>query len=219
MKLYSNEISSASSRVRIALAIKGIAPEILSVSILGPDAENRQRDYLALNPQGLVPALLTENGTLITQSLSIVEYLDERFPQPPLLPADLEARAFTRTVALAIAAEIHALVPPRVAAQLGSLGLDANAIGDWNRHWIREGLGAVESLLNGRRSGRSGRSGRSCQYVAGDTPTVGDLFLFPQAINAERAGLPLALWPNLAEVVNNLRAVPAFAENAPAPRR
>lgn len=210
MKLYANEISSATSRVRIALALKGITPEVLPVSILGPDAENRQAGYLDVNPQGLVPALLTENGTLITQSLSIVEYLDERFPQPALLPADLEARAFSRSVALAIAAEIHALVPPRVAARLGTLGFDANGVGEWNRHWIREGLSAVEALLASRRAGT---------FVAGDSPTIGDIFLFPQAINTERAGLPLNQWPHIAEIVNHLRTVPAFADNAPAPRK
>ncbi|WP_423195565.1 MULTISPECIES: maleylacetoacetate isomerase [unclassified Cupriavidus] len=213
MKLYANEVSSATSRVRIALALKGLAPEVLPVSIFGPDAENRQAGYLDVNPQGLVPALLTENGTLITQSLSIVEYLDERYPHPALLPANLEARAFSRSVALAIAAEIHALVPPRVAARLGTLGLDAPAIGEWNRHWIREGLGAVEALLRTRHARQPGR------FVAGDTPTVGDIFLFPQAINTERAGLPLDQWPHVAAIVERLREVPAFRANAPAPRK
>lgn len=115
MKLYQNEISSATSRVRIALALKGLTAEALPVSILGEDAESRQAGYRSVNPQGLVPALLTDSGLLLTQSLAIVEYLDEIKPEPPLLPDTAEGRAQARSIALAIAAEIHALLPPRSA--------------------------------------------------------------------------------------------------------
>jgi maleylpyruvate isomerase len=211
MKLYEGEISSAVSRVRIALALKGVDVERQSITILGDEAENRQADYLRVNPQGLVPALLTDEGSLITQSLAIVEYLDERYPEPPLLPANLEARAFSRSVALAIASEIHALLPPRIGAHLrANHGFDANGVTDWNRHWIREGMTAVETLIAGRRTGA---------LVVGDRPSVADIFLFPQAIGTERAGLDLNQWPNVAEFVSNLRAIPTFANNAPAARK
>lgn len=211
MKLYENEISSATSRVRIALAMKGVQVEMVTVGILGDGAENRQADYLGINPQGLVPALQTDEGELLTQSLAIVEYLDERFPLPPLLPKDGAGRAFSRSIALAIASEIHALVPPRVAAYLGKMpGMGATGVVTWNRHWILEGLTAVEARLGARRTG---------PYVAGNTPTIADIFLFPQAINAERAGIELEQWPHIAEIVDRLRDVKAFAENAPAARR
>ena len=211
MKLYANEISSATSRVRIALAMKGVQVDIVNVGILGDGAENRQADYLGINPQGLVPALQTDEGELLTQSLAIVEYLDERFPLPPLLPKDGAGRAFSRSIALAIASEIHALVPPRVAAHLARIpGMGATGVVAWNRHWILEGLGAVEARLAARRTG---------PYVAGNTPTIADIFLFPQAINAERAGIELEQWPHIAEIVDRLRDVKAFAENAPAARR
>lgn len=211
MKLYANEISSATSRVRIALAMKGVQVEMVTVGILGDGAENRQADYLGINPQGLVPALQTDEGELLTQSLAIVEYLDERFPLPPLLPKDGAGRAFSRSIALAIASEIHALVPPRVAAHLARLpGMGATGVVAWNRHWIVEGLTAVEARLAARRTG---------PYVAGNTPTIADIVLFPQSINAERAGIELEQWPNIAEIVDRLRDVKAFAENAPAARR
>lgn len=211
MKLYANEISSATSRVRIALAMKGVQVDIVNVGILGDGAENRQADYLGINPQGLVPALQTDDGELLTQSLAIVEYLDERFPLPPLLPKDGAGRAFSRSIALAIASEIHALVPPRVAAHLARIpGMGATGVVAWNRHWILEGLGAVEARLAARRTG---------PYVAGNTPTIADIFLFPQSINAERAGIELEQWPNIAEIMDRLRDINAFAENAPAARR
>ncbi|CAG2143427.1 Maleylpyruvate isomerase [Cupriavidus campinensis] len=211
MKLYANEISSATSRVRIALAMKGVQVDIVNVGILGDGAENRQADYLGINPQGLVPALQTDDGELLTQSLAIVEYLDERFPLPPLLPKDGAGRAFSRSIALAIASEIHALVPPRVAAHLARIpGMGATGVVAWNRHWILEGLGAVEARLAARRTG---------PYVAGNTPTIADIFLFPQSINAERAGIELEQWPNIAEIMDRLRDIKAFAENAPAARR
>jgi maleylpyruvate isomerase len=211
VKLYVNEISSATSRVRIALALKGLAVETVRIGILGVDAENRQADYLGVNPQGLVPALLTDEGALITQSLAIIEYLDERHPEPPLLPADLESRAFSRSIALAIASEIHALIPPRVAARLGTIpGFDGNDITEWNRHWMREGMTAIETRLAGRRTG---------PFVVGNAPSVADILLFAQAIGTERAGLALDQWPNIAEIVTHLRTIPAFADNAPAPRK
>ncbi|MGO4762448.1 maleylacetoacetate isomerase [Cupriavidus sp. 2KB_3] len=210
MKLYANEISSATSRVRIALAMKGVQVDIVTVGILGDGAENRQADYLGINPQGLVPALQTDEGELLTQSLAIVEYLDERFPLPPLLPKDGAGRAFSRSIALAIASEIHALVPPRVAAHLARIpGMGATGVVAWIRHWILEGLSAVEARLATRRTG---------PYVAGNTPTIADIFLFPQSINAERAGIELEQWPNIAEIMDRLRDIKAFAENVPAAR-
>jgi maleylpyruvate isomerase len=209
MKLYDAAISSAASRVRIALALKGLRAERIPVAILGPEAGNRTPDYLHINPQGLVPALRTDRGGLITQSLAIVEYLDEIAPAAPLLPADPEARAFVRSIALAVAAEIHALLAPRVAAWLGTLpGARDATVAAWKRHWLEEGMDALEALL-ARRPG----VGLCC---LGDTPTLADVFLFPQVLNAERAGLTLARWPALAAVHAHLRTLPAFVDNAPA---
>jgi len=209
MKLYNNKISSAASRVRIALALKGIAVEREEITILGTDAHNLTADYRAVNPQGLVPALVTEKGTLLTQSLAIIEYLDDLQAEPALLPKDPEAKAQARAVALAIAAEIHALVPPRVAARLSELpGVDDATIAAWRLHWVRIGLAAVEDLLQ-RHPG---------SFCVGDAPSVADIFLFPQAVQAEWAGLSLDQWPRIAGVVAKLKAIPAFAENGPAPR-
>lgn len=208
MKLYDNEISSAASRVRIALALKGVTAERIPVAILGAAAEQRSAGYLAVNPQGLVPALLTDEGELLTQSLAIVEYLDERYPEPPLLPRAPAARAQVRAIALAVAAEIHPLVTPRVAGLLRSAhGLDADHVDAWKRHWIAEGMDALEALLARRPAGR---------LSSGDTPTLADVFLFPQAVNAERAGFALARWPHIDAIVGALCAIPAFAGNAPA---
>lgn len=211
MKLYLSEVSSATSRVRIALALKRLKIETVPVGILGPEAESRQGAYRAINPQGLVPALVTEAGELITQSLAIIEYLDELQPEPPLLPPRLEDRAHARAIALAVAADIHPLLTPRVGLQLGaSFGADSDAIGTWSRHWIAEGLAAVEKLIASHRHG---------PLAFGDQPTIADIFLFPQAINARRAGLSLAEWPGIAGIVATLEAIPAFADNAPAPRK
>ncbi|TCL71778.1 maleylacetoacetate isomerase [Rhizobium sp. BK251] len=211
MKLYLNEISSATSRVRIALALKELTVEVQSVGILGAEAESRQAAYRNINPQGLVPALLTDNGVLVTQSLAIIEYLDELQPEPALLPRTLEERAQARSIALAIASEIHAFVTPRIALHLGaSFGADADTIAGWNRHWIKEGMAAVEHRIAGGRRG---------DFAVGDQPSVADIFLFPQSVSARRLGLDLAQWPNIAEIVTNLEAIPAFAENAPAPRK
>jgi len=212
MKLYDAAISSAASRVRIALALKHLEAERIPVAIVGPGADNRGADYLRINPQGLVPALQTGGGSLLTQSLAIVEYLDDIAPAPPLLPVDPEARAFVRSIALAVAAEMHPLLTPRVAAYLATLpGAGDATVAAWKRHWLEEGLDAIEALL-ARRPG----AGPCC---LGESPTLADVFLFPQAVNAERAGLELGRWPAVAAVLNHLRTLPAFADNAPAPLR
>ncbi|MBY3084425.1 maleylacetoacetate isomerase [Rhizobium laguerreae] len=211
MKLYQNEISSATSRVRIALALKGLTAEALPVTILGEDSESRQAGYRSVNPQGLVPALLTDSGVLLTQSLAIVEYLDELQPEPPLLPDTAEGRAQARSIALAITAEIHALLPPRIGLHLKTaFQADADAIAAWSRHWIGEGMGAVETMIAGRRQGA---------FVVGDRPSIADIFLFPQAISARRLRFDFTQWPNIAEIVAKLEAIPAFRENAPTPRK
>lgn len=211
MKLYQNEISSATSRVRIALALKGLTAEVLPVAILGDEAESRQAEYRKINPQGLVPALLTDGGILITQSLAIIEYLDEFQPEPPLLPQTAEDRASARSIALAIAAEIHALLPPRIGLHLKTaFKADADAVAAWSRHWVGEGMAAVETMIAGRRQG---------VFAAGGRPSIADIFVFPQAISARRMGFDLARWPNIADIVAKLEAIPAFYENAPAPRR
>ncbi|MGX9990109.1 maleylacetoacetate isomerase [Rhizobium sp. WSM1274] len=211
MKLYQNEISSATSRVRVALALKGLTAEALPVTILGEDSESRQAGYRSVNPQGLVPALLTDSGVLLTQSLAIVEYLDELQPRPPLLPDTAEDRALARSIALAITAEIHALLPPRIGLHLrATFQADADAIIAWDRHWVGEGMAAVETMIAGRRQGI---------FAVGDRPSIADIFLFPQSIGARRLGFDLTRWPNIAEIVTKLEAIPAFRDNAPAPRR
>lgn len=210
MKLFEDRISSAVARVRIALALKRVEVESVPISILGAGARSRSAEYLAVNPQGLVPALLTDDGVLITQSLAIIEYLDERFPEPALLPADPAQRALARSIALAIASDIHPLLPPRVAKRLGAIpGAESTTVADWNRHWIQEGLTAVEALLSRQ---------PEKHFAVGNAPSVADIVLFPQAINAERAGLALEQWPRIAAVISTLRTIPAFAANAPLPR-
>jgi maleylpyruvate isomerase len=211
VKLYNHPVSSAAARVRIALALKGIAVETVPVEIFGKDADNRQPAYLDVNPQGLVPALLTDDGTLLTQSLAIIDYLEDVQPQPALLPPDPAARAWVRAFALAVAAEIHALLPPRVAAYLNALpGADATTVPAWRRHWTEEGMDALEALLARRPAALRG------DFCAGAAPGLADVLLYPQAVNAERLGLPLARWPHVAAVQARLAAIPAFADNGPA---
>ena len=210
MKLFEDRISSAVARVRIVLALKGIEVESGPIAILGEEARHQSADYLAINPQGLVPALLTDDGVLITQSLAIIEYLDERFPEPALLPADPAERALARSIALVVASDIHPLLPPRVAQRLGAIpGTDPTTVAAWNRHWIEEGLSAVETLLSRQQPG---------PFAVGSAPSIADIVLFPQLVGAERVGLSFEPWPRIATVFPTLRGIPAFAANAPLPR-
>lgn len=204
--LYGYFRSSAAYRVRIALNLKGLAYDQAPVNLV--KGEQRGEDFLARNPQGLVPALVTDDGVRLSQSLAICEYLDERYPEPALLPVDAAGRARVRALALSVACEIHPLNNLRVLKYLtGELGVDEAAKMTWYRHWIAEGFAALEAQLS-----REAGSGDFCH---GDTPGLADLCLVPQVFNAERFACDLAPYPRIRRIVANCRALDAFARAAP----
>lgn len=205
MKLYTYFRSSAAYRVRIALNLKGMTYEAVPVD-LRPGA-HRHPDYLLRNPQGLIPAL--EDGpAVISQSLAIIEYLEETRPQPPLLPRAPLDRARVRSMALAIACDIHPLNNLRVLNYLRSpLGHDEAAVDIWYRHWIAEGFRALEE--EAKRSSGDGR------HVFGAEVTLADVCLVPQMFNARRFKCNLEPFPTLRAICTNLETLPAFARAAP----
>jgi maleylacetoacetate isomerase len=208
MRLYDYFRSSAAYRVRIALNLKGVVPDERTFVHLRM-GNQRAQDYLALNPQGLVPALALDDGTVLTQSLAIVEFLDETHPQPPLLPADPEGRARVRSIALAIACEIHPLNNLRVLNYLiGTLGVSRDQKDGWYRYWIDVGFEALEKSLS-----RDPATGRYCH---GDAPTLADVCLVPQLANARRFSIDLSPYPTLVRIESECNALPAFASAAPA---
>ena len=204
MKLYGYYRSSAAYRVRIALNLKGLAYESVFVHLR--KGEQRAPDYVKLNPQGLVPTLIDGEATL-TQSLAILEYLEEVHPRPALLPRDPAGRARVRALALAIACDIHPLNTLKILQHLQKeLGLNEAARNAWYHRWVHEGFKAIEAQLGG------GGSGRFCH---GDQPTMADACLVPQAYNAERLKVDLAPYPIIRRIVAECRALPAFAQAAP----
>jgi maleylacetoacetate isomerase len=206
MKLYTYFRSSAAYRVRIALNLKGISYESVPVDLR--PGRHRQPDYLARNPQGLVPAL-EDDGAVIGQSLAIIEYLEEIQPQPPLLPRSPLERARVRSLALAIACDIHPLNNLRVLNYLRSpLGHDEAAVETWYRHWIAEGFRALEE--EARRSSGDGR------HVFGTEVTLADVCLVPQMFNAHRFKCNVEPYPTLRAICGHLESHPAFARAAPA---
>ena len=207
MKLYDYFRSSAAYRVRIALNLKGVAPERAFVHL----RRNAQRseDYLALNPQGLVPMLVADDGAVLTQSLAIVEYLDEAYPAPPLLPAAPTERARVRGIALEIACDIHPLNNLRVLQYLkNTLGVSEEQKDAWYKYWIDVGLEALETRL-----ARDAATGRFCH---GDTPTLADICLVPQLANARRMNIDVAPYPTLTRIEAAAISLPAFVDAAPA---
>ena len=207
MKLYDYFRSSAAYRVRIALQLKAQAPERVFIHLRR--GAQRDESYLAVNPQGLVPTLVTDGGDVLTQSVAILEWLDESFPNPPLLPVDPAGRARVRGIALAIACDIHPLNNTRVLSYLtGTLGVTEAQKDGWYRYWIDTGFEALETRLSRERS-----TGRFCH---GDTPTIADVCLVPQMANARRFKIDLAPYPTLARIEAACLAVPAFAAAAPA---
>ena len=207
MKLYDYFRSSAAYRVRIALELKGVATERAFVHLR--HGAQHGADYRALNPQGLVPALVTDDGVVLTQSLAIIEWLDETHPEPPLLPRTPDERARVRALALAIACDIHPLNNLRVLKYLtGELGQTDAARDAWYAHWCEVGLAALEAQLV-----RDAATGRFCH---GDAPTLADICLVPQLANARRVDLDLTPFPTLIAIEAACLALPAFAAAAPA---
>lgn len=216
LRLFTFWRSSAAYRVRIALHLKSLPFE--SVAKRFAAGEHRRPDFLALNPQGLIPALETSEGVL-TQSLAIVEFLDELHPDPALLPRDPFARAQVRAMAQVIACDVHPINNLRVLNHLrGPLGHDEPQIQEWVRHWIAAGFESLEVLA--RRHSDVGR------HLFGDTVTLADLCLVPQMYNARRFGCELDRYPTLLAIDAHLCSLPAFiaavpeaqADADPAPR-
>ena len=200
--LYGYFRSSAAFRARIALNLKGIKPELKFVHLLRNGGEQHTAEYKALNPQELIPAL-AHDGHLITQSLAIIEYLDELVPQPPLLPKDAFGRARARGLAYAVACDIHPVNNLRVNQYLKStFHADADAQIAWQRHWISLGFEALERMLTTAKE--------TGAYCHGDTPTIADICLIPQIANARRVKIELDPWPTIARIEAHALTHPAF---------
>jgi maleylacetoacetate isomerase len=205
MKVYGYFRSSASYRLRIALNLKGLTAEQSFIHLR--KREQTAPDYLAVNPMGLVPSLVEGDRTL-TQSLSIIEYLEEAHPDPALLPRDPLDRAWVRSIAQAIACDIHPINNLRVLNRLrDQLGLDEGARNAWYAHWVAEGFRGVEAMLSA-----NPRPGAFC---FGETPTLADVCLVPQVMNAERLNCPLDDYPTIRRVAAAARALPAFQAAEP----
>lgn len=207
MKLYTFFRSSASYRVRIALNFKALSYEQAPVHLRRSGGEQLSLAYCKINPQALVPAL-EDGGRIFTQSLAIIEYLDERYPQPPLLPSDASDRAIVRSMALLIACEVHPIQNLRVLNHLKSdhQQSDEDTI-RWARHWIDLGLSALERMVIS-----ASKHGKFC---FADTPTLADICLVPQLGNARRFGVDLSKYPKLLDVEATCMSLPAFADAAP----
>ncbi|MCL2919602.1 maleylacetoacetate isomerase [Shewanella litorisediminis] len=206
MKLYGYWRSSAAYRVRIALNLKGLDAEQLSVHLVKNGGEQHCDDYVALNPQHLVPSLVLDDGSVLTQSLAIMEYFEDTGMGLPLLPASAADRATVRAMCLAIACEIHPLNNLRVLQYLsGDMGLSDEVKNAWYHHWIHEGFTAFEKLL-ARHSG---------EYCFGDTPTLADACLIPQVYNARRFNVPLDNYPNILRIEAHCNATQAFIDALP----
>ena len=205
MKLYGYFRSSASYRVRITLSLKGLGYDLQPVHLRRN--EQRAPEFLERNPQGLVPALEHDDAVL-AQSLAIIEYLEERFPEPPLLPASPADRAWVRALAQIVACDIHPINNLRVLQYLeNELALDDGARTAWARRWIDDGFAAMEAML-----GDDPRTGDHC---FGNQPTLADICLVPQVFNSQRFGVDMTRYPTLARIHENCMRLPAFADQAP----
>lgn len=208
MKLYTYFRSSAAYRVRIALNLKGLQYEAVPVHLLRGGGEQLQAAYRTVNPAALLPALEIDDGATLTQSMAIIEYLDETHPAVPLLPADPLGRARARALALTVACDIHPLGNLRVLKYLvHELKVSDDAKAAWSRHWIGEGFAALEAMLaNAPSTGR---------YCHGDTPTLADCCLVPQVFNALRFEVDMTRFPTIARIHAACSELDAFSDAHP----
>lgn len=201
--LYDYYRSSASYRVRIALNIKGVEYERRPVNLL--ESQQKSDEYRALNPQGFVP-MLEIDGTRLVQSLAIINYLDLRFPTPPLIPTPAAERAHVVAMAMMVACDIHPLNNLRVLKYLkNELGHSQEEVDAWYAHWISEGLPALEAFA----------APRAGEFLFGDAPTAADVCLVPQLFNARRFNVPLDGYPTLMRADENANRLEAFAAAHP----
>ena len=205
--LYSYWRSSAAYRVRIALHLKGIGHDVRPVHLVRGGGEQNSPEYLAINPQGLVPVLADE-GLVVNQSMAIIEYLEEKWPEPPLLPPDTAARARVRSLALMVACDIHPLNNSRVQNYLRrDLGVSEAAGLGWYRHWVAAGFEAIETRL-----AREPETGRFCH---GERPGLADVCLVPQVYNAERFECDLSPYPQIRRINAACLELDAFRRAMP----
>jgi maleylacetoacetate isomerase/maleylpyruvate isomerase len=198
LTLHSYWRATAPYRVRIALNLKGLAFDYAAVNLLSGD--QHAAAYRRLNPQELTPALETDEGRVLTQSLAILEWLEEVHPVPPLLPADPFDRARVRAMAALVACDIHPLNNLRVQQQLTAMNVDAEARLAWTQRWIHDGFRALEPMIAAHTAG----------FAFGATPTLADCLLIPQVYSAERYQVDLAAYPAIAAVAARCAATPAF---------
>jgi len=207
MKLYTYFRSTAAYRVRIALNLKGLACDAVPVHLLRDGGEQLAESYRALNPSALLPTL-DDDGSVIGQSLAIIEYLEETRPQVPLLPVTAADRARVRALALTVAADTHPLGNLRVLKYLkGQLKVTEEAKLEWQQHWLRTGMATLERLL-----ADDARTGRYCH---GDTPTLADCCLVPQVFGAQRFGVDMGPYPTIMRIVEACAELPAFQQAHP----
>lgn len=207
MKLYSYFRSSAAYRVRIALGLKQLPYDLVPIHLVNNGGEHRSPEYMALNPQKMVPLLQDEDAT-IPQSLAIMEYLEEAYPEAlPLMPQDAAARARVRAIALLIAADTHPLNNMRVLNYLTkTFGLSEEQKMQWYKHWIHENFLALEQVL------QSNQTGKFCH---GDTPTMADCCLVPQVYNARRFDCDLSAFPTIVRIAEQCNQLEVFQKAAP----
>ncbi len=206
LKLHNFFRSSTSTRLRIALNLKGLNYDYVPYALRRGDT--RKPDYLTKNPAGLVPTLEREDGTCLTQSLSIIEWLEETHPEPPLLPADPDGRARVRSLAMMIACDIHPLNNLRVLLYLADrFGADEAVQKEWFTHWVDVTFDALETRLSTEPG-----TGTFCH---GEAPGLADICLHAQIWNNRRFDIDVSKWPTIARIFDRLNAIPAFSNAAP----